>query len=176
MLKTNLFFNYYNAGDRQHEIDKCLDMNIKVFDEVIVIDDRPTFSELFALTKQFPNDINCFCNSDCYFEDISLLQKIKDNECYALTRTDMLGTKYASCSQDAWCFKGEVKNIEMPYTQGLWGIDNRLAAEITNAGYTLKNPSLSIKLIHLHSVDKRDQVRTAQNTVPPPYILIAPTV
>ena len=167
--------NYYQAGDRQHEIDKCLEMNKLVFDEVIIVEGRPTFSELFALTKDYPNGINCFCNSDCYFENTSLLQRIENNDCCALTRDDILPTKYARCSQDAWCFKGVVKPINANFTMGMWGCDNRLAHEIKEAGYNLTNPSLSISIIHLHAVDKRDQVRTEHNTVPPPYLMLTPT-
>ena len=175
MLKTNLFFNYYQAGDRQHEIDKCLEMNKLVFDEVIIVEGRPTFSELFALTKDYPNGINCFCNSDCYFKDTSLLQRIENNDCYALTRDDMLFVpKINSQSQDAWCFKGVIKNIEIPYTQGLWGIDNRIAHEIKEAGYNITNPSLSIPIIHVHAVDNRDYKRTPENTIPPPYLMLKP--
>lgn len=173
-MKKNLFFNYYIDEKRQHEIDKCLEMNKLVFDEVIIVDGRPTFSELFALTKDYPNDINCFCNSDVYFKSTELLEKLGDNDCFALTRDDILPTKYLRCSQDAWCFKGVVKPIKADFWSK-WGSDNRLAHEIKEAGYNITNPSLSISIIHLHAVDNRDQVRTEQNTVPPPYLMLMPT-
>lgn len=176
MSKINLFFNYYQAGDRQHEIDKCLEMNKLVFDEVIIVEGRPTFSELFALTKDYPNDINCFCNSDCYFKDTSLLQRIEHNDCYALTRDDLANdSRYNFQSQDAWCFKGEVKGVNANFTMGLWGCDGSVAAEITNAGYKLINPCYQIILVHLHAIDNRNHKRTAENTVPPPYVFIKPT-
>lgn len=183
-MKVNLFFNWYKCESvqRQLEIDTALKKNREVFDNVILVTGRPTFSELFALTKDYPEDINCFCNSDIYFEDISRLKEIKEEECFALCRWNiwpMVGGKPVlfgrSDSQDSWIFKGTIKPIQADFTQGLWGCDNRLAYEIEKAAYSLKNPSLSIKTIHLHAVDKRSHKRTEQNTVPHPYTIIEPT-
>lgn len=175
---VNLFFNHYQNPSRQHEIDACLSLNRKVFDRVILVPDRPTFSQLFELTKDFPDDINCFCNSDIYFPDVSKLKEIKHNECYALTRWDIVNGREKFFgrrdSQDAWIFRGTVKPITANFTMGKWGADNHIAWLITNAGYALKNPSLSIKIIHLHEKDERQHLRTANNTVPPPYHLIEP--
>lgn len=176
MAKTNLFFNYYDAGDRQHEIDKCLEMNKLVFDEVVIVEGRPTFSELFALTKDYPNDINCFCNSDVYFKSTELLQKLQQNDCFALTRDDLRDdSRYNFQSQDAWCFKGEVKGVEMPYPMGFWGCDNRVVHELQRVGYNVINPSLSITIVHLHAVDNRVYERSEKNTAPPPYAFVKPT-
>lgn len=182
--KLNLFFNLYvsKTRERQKEIEVCLNHNNTVFDRVVIVEGRPTFSELFERSKAFPNDVNCFCNSDIYFdsETAHLLHAIKPNECYALTRYDLIeGEKVffnRSDSQDCWVFRGAIggiKNIDFP--QGRWGCDNRLAHEIFAAGYDIKNPSLSIKTIHLHSVDDRNRVRTKDNTIPPPYYLLNPT-
>ena len=173
---TNLFFNWYEAKERQTEIDNSLFMNRKVFDRVILVNGRPTFSELFELSKQYPNDINCFCNSDVYFTDIKHLHNIKQDECFAITRDDLRNTQYASGSQDAWIFRGVVNPIDAPFTAGKWGSDNRLAYEIKRAGYKITNPSYSINLVHLHAVDNRNHTRTKQNTVPPPYLLIPSTI
>lgn len=172
--KVNLFFNYYQSKDRQHEIDECLNRNKSVFDRVIIIEGRPTFSELFALTKDYPNDINCFCNSDIYFEDVGLLHSIKPDECYALTRDDLRNTVHARGAQDAWIFRGEVRSIKANFTMGMWGCDNHLAWLIQNAKYKVKNPCLSIKIVHLHKEDNRVHKRTKENTVDPPYLLIPP--
>jgi len=118
----NLFFNYYQSPDRQHEIDKCLEMNKLVFDRVILVEGRPTFAELFSLTKDYPNDINCFCNSDVYFESTDLLDKLGDKDCFAITRDDLAkDNRYNFQSQDAWCFRGEVKGVDANFTMGMWG-------------------------------------------------------
>lgn len=179
MIKTNLFFNFYKDNARQHEIDYCLKQNEKVFDRVVIVQGRPTFSQLFELTKQYPNDINCFCNSDIFFTEIESLKSIKENECYALARWDLKGNMPYFInrvdSQDAWVFKGVVNNVEANFTMGKWGCDNRLAYEIQKAGYKVTNPSLSIKTIHVHAIDNRNHKRTEQNTIPPPYLTIKPS-
>lgn len=179
MVKVNLFFNWYKNPERQHEIDFCLQKNREVFDNVTVVQGRPTFDQLFQATKLFSNSVNCFCNSDIYFTDLSQIRNIKENECYALSRYDQKDG-YVSFfnradSQDAWVFKGAVKNVQAPFPMGLWGCDNRLAYEIKRAGYDLKNPSLSIKTIHLHAIDRRNHKRTPENTVPGPYLCLTPT-
>lgn len=174
--KVNLFFNHYDAGDRQHEIDQCLRINKKVFDRVIIVEGRPTFSELFALTKDYPNDVNCFANSDIYFTDLEMIKQIKFNECFALSRNDLRETIHAKGAQDAWIFRGEVKPIKANFTMGKWGADNHIAWLIQNAGYEVKNPCLSINIVHLHKVDNRVHVRTNENTIKPPYLLVKPTL
>ena len=180
-MKVNLFFNHYQdeSIQRQIEIDSCLKRNREIFDNVILVPGRPTFTELFELTKDYPDDINCFCNSDIYFTDISMMPVLKENECWALTRWNHKEGNYTffghADSQDSWVFKGVIKPIKADFTQGMWGCDNRLAHEIEKAGYKLTNPSLSVKTIHLHSVDRRNHKRTEDNTVPPPYTVIQPT-
>lgn len=175
---VNLFFNYYKSKDRQHEIDKCLEMNRKVFDNVIIFSERLTFYEMFNLSKKYPNDINVFCNSDIYFIDTEILKTIKPNQCYALTRWNKTpeGIKFFNRvdSQDAWIFKGVVKDMPVNFTPGLWGCDNRLVYELQRCGYEVLNPSLTIKTIHLHEIDNRNQERTEQNTVKPPYKTLTP--
>lgn len=177
-MKVNLFFNHYKNKDRQHEIDLCLSNNIKIFDDVIIIEGRPTFSELFQLTEKYPNDINCFCNSDIYFNDLSLIRTIKDNQCFALTRYDLKKDEQIflnrNDSQDAWIFKGKIKPIDANFTMGKWGCDNRLAYEIQKAGYYILNPSLSIVTTHVHEIDNRNYLRTEENTIKPPYLTLNP--
>jgi hypothetical protein len=179
-MKVNLFFNHYQSDSRQHEIDECLKKNKEVFDRVAVVSGRPTFKQLFALSEKFPNDINCFCNSDIYFKETELLKSIKENDAYALTRWDQKheGLTFFNRrdSQDAWVFKGVVKPMNVNFYPGMWGCDNRLAYEILRVGYKLTNPSLSIITIHLHESDERNQARTKQNTVPQPYYLLDPCV
>lgn len=177
-MKVNLFFNHFQSDTRQHEIDECFEKNKLVFDRVIKVTGRPTFRELFKLADDYPNDINVFCNSDIYFKEIETLKAIKAHECYALTRWDYKGGKLHFLnrvdSQDAWIFKGTVKDIKANFTSGLWGCDNRLLYEIEQAGYNVLNPSLSIITVHLHQEDNRAYERTRLNTVPPPYKMLKP--
>lgn len=119
--KVNLFFNWYEDNNRQHEIDEALGFNKELFNEVIVVYGRPTFKELFELTKEYPNDINCFCNSDIYFTSLDRIRTIKDNECFAITREDLLNNPNAVGSQDAWVFSGIIKEIDCNFTMGMWG-------------------------------------------------------
>lgn len=180
-MKVNLFFNYYESETRQEEIDLCLAKNRQVFDEVIIIEGNPTFNEMFKITESYPNDINCFCNSDIYFKSIELLRGIKDKECYALTRWDLAkdGKKLTFMnvpdSQDSWVFKGTVRGVNADFTKGKWGCDNRLVHELMVSGYKVINPSLSIVTVHVHQADVRDHTRTVLNTVQPPYKTIKPS-
>lgn len=182
MSKTTLFFNHYQCDSvqRQSEIDMALYRNRQVFDRVIVVEGRPTFSELLAMSKDYPDDINVYCNSDIYFPDVSLLHKIKEGEFFWLTRWDIKKGKEVFFnrrdSADSFIFRGEARNMDVPYHAGMWGIDNRIAHEAQKAGYIVTNPSWSIKTIHLHGVDNRNHVRTSENTVPPPYSVIEPTI
>lgn len=179
---TNLFFNYYESKDRQHEIDLCLEKNREVFDRVILVPGRPTIGDLFAHSQEYPNDINCFCNSDIYFtpESIQQIQRIAGNECYALTRWDIEGSKFKFFnrvdSQDAWIFRGPIKKlVKQDFPLGFWGTDNRLAYELQKVGYRISNPSLSIVTVHVHENEERNHTRTEKNTVPPPYLQLKPT-
>jgi hypothetical protein len=173
----NLFYNYFQS-DRQNELDFCLEKNKQVFDRVIVFEGKHTFEKMFSLAKEFPNDINVFCNSDIYFTETESLNKIKDKECYALTRWDKKGKRIKFFnrpdSQDAWVFRGVPKNIKANFYPGMWGCDNRLAYEIQKAGYKALNPSLTIITVHVHEKDTRNYERTNENTVPPPYVRLAP--
>lgn len=173
-MKINLFFNYYKTDKRQDEIDYCLKMNKQVFDKVIIVSGRPTFKSLFELTKEYPDDINVFCNSDIYFPEVELLRMVNKNECYALTRYEIMRGNVLKHfgridSQDAWVFRGSVKEVNAEFTMGMWGCDNKLAYELERSGYKVLNPSLSIITVHVHKDPARNHNRTEENTVPGPY-------
>ena len=177
-VKTNLFFNYYTDPTRQHEIDYCLKQNEKVFDRVIIVQGRPTFNELFELTKSYPNDINCFCNSDIYFTDTEILKSIKENECYALSRWDLQkdgSIKHFNRrdSFDSYVFRGAIKIVnDCNFTMGIAGCDDSIAERIQRAGYDVKNPSLDIKTVHYHLTGIRTY--NPKQPTPKPYLLIQP--
>jgi hypothetical protein len=178
-MKVNLFFNYYKC-DRQADIDFCLKKNMKVFDNVFVIYGRPTFDYIFNRMREFPKDINVYCNSDIYFESVEELKTMGENKAYCLTRYNLKEDGSVEFfgradSQDAWIFRGAPKEkLKCEHTTGKWGIDNSIAHLIKKAGYEVSNPSLSIRTIHVHPVDNRDHKRTKENTVPPPYLSLQP--
>ena len=198
----NLFVNYYKAKteERQKEIDFCFDKNAKnkAIDNLIVFaklpcsfhdcdelvdTDRPTYQDFFNSALKRPDDINIIANSDIYFDEtIQLVNKIKDNEVYCLTRWEynegniidfnrMHGAP-PEWSSDAWIFKGacrlkdcrEVTAIDqktgkfkkIPFTLGIPGQDNHIAWKFQQAGYSVSNPSKSIKAIHVHKESSRD--------------------
>ena len=92
-MDTSLYINFYidNNSERQSELEHCLDINTRTFDNIIFVLDpddlehldnllesfgerfckyeritiptRPTFNELFALTELNPKDINVVANS-----------------------------------------------------------------------------------------------------------------
>lgn len=179
-MKVNLFYNIYTTDSehRNKELCDCLIRNTAVFDDVIYFYGRPTFKEVFEKMKEFPDDVNVFCNSDIYFESVEDLKNIDANECYALTRWNKKGEEIEFFnridSQDAWVFYGAPRNFFCDFKPGMWGADNRLAYEIFKAGYQLSNPSLRIKTVHVHEVDSRNYTRTKENTVPAPYKTLQP--
>jgi len=173
------YYNPKNI-DREKELNSCIYINCKndliskvyllsqihkrdyLNDNKIIpieIFERPKFIDLFNIINRVSseNDINIIANTDIYFDDsLSLLKNIElYNTCFALTRWDVWRDGRARLtelddSQDCWIFKGKIKDIIGNYSIGVPGCDNRLAHEITESGYYLLNPSISIKTYHLH--------------------------
>lgn len=143
-------------------------------------DERPTFKLFFERINQSSPEgsINIISNSDIYFDEtLELVKGIKENQCYALCRHDRLpdgSIKHwnHADSQDAWVFKGKIKEINADFGFAQPGNDNRLAYLIDEAGYQITNPSLSIRCIHLHNSGIRNY--TPKDTVPGPYKLLPP--
>jgi len=87
----NLFVQVYKSDnkERQKELDTCYAINhkSKLFHKVLTITERLTFEQMFALSKEYPNDINIFANSDIYFDETILHARYMDkNTCWALSR------------------------------------------------------------------------------------------
>ena len=197
----NIFTSYFNHRDpeRKGEFEYCLQMNCenKHIKRVIVFDEsdglpfehkkiiriphgRPTYHDFFALTFQYPNDINIITNSDIFFdESIKKAENIGLKQCYCITRHELVfgravefKTAHKSrvdpqWSQDVWIFLGHatindcdtvlaINNStnnydEIKFQLGLGGCDNVIAKRILQSGYTLKNPYLDILCIHNHA-------------------------
>jgi len=181
-MSINVFSGFYTESnrDRRLELETCLYKNYKnknINFIVLESQDRLKFNDFFSGIRSYggKDDINIICNSDIYFDDTILLtQKILDNQVYALNRWavhpngdcihyDMLG------SSDAWVFRGIPENINGDFYLGYWGCDGRLGHEIVKAGYELLNPSLSIRVLHLHLANIRNY-NALINKVPGPYV------
>ncbi len=140
--------NYYKDKNeaRQLEIDKCLEYNVanphitkivllvetearptieskKI--EVVRVPNRPTFTELFETGNDFSsvNDVIIISNSDIYFDKtIALANEIGENECYALSRWNMVNGElvpfHHSDSQDTWIMRNPIKEVKVDFTLG----------------------------------------------------------
>jgi len=197
---TNIYYNQFTTDDeeRNKELDFCLSQlcNNESIDNVYVLGMenpkhpkckkvtvklQPDFDFFFKTINIYTakDDINIIINSDCYIEKQSI-DLIKENlthdKCYCLTRYDMNKSGELSFydridSQDAWCFKGAIKKAEADFSMGMPGCDNALCYILDNAGYEVLNPSLDIKVIHLHLSLKRNY----KMRVDLPYKLLKPT-
>jgi hypothetical protein len=185
----NLFITYYKDQNprRQKELDFCLMHNLKnPLLNTIVFErqDRLPFSFYFGKINKISSndDINIIANSDIYFDDtLKLAENINANNCYALSRWDdtpdgKSNFFHREDSQDVWIFKGKIKNnLFGDFLLGLCGCDNRLAFEISKAGYKISNPGLSIRAHHYHMSHIRNYImRDKRYIVPGPYMKVEP--
>lgn len=192
-----------NDRQREHEIRTCLERNLtnRLIDRIYVLEEgdhgfkvasgkaalvrmnvQPTFSMIFSIVnnESSQEDINIIANSDIYFdeESISYIKAYLSSEkCFALTRWNIIQGQpvfmNARDSQDTWCFKGHIRPIEANFKMGFAGCDNSLALKIQEAGYTVTNPSWTIKTYHLHESIHRGWY--GKETIPPPYLLLEPS-
>lgn len=199
-MKIQLFTNWYKAKNpiRNVENETCLRINLDnpmISRIYLLCDDgrefpshkkivgirtpRPTFNLFFTAINSSDPDISIVANSDIYFDrSLEYLKLLKEKECFALTRWTLVdGIPFffnRQDSQDAWIFKGMV-NVHAPFETGRLGCDNRIAYELFNAGYTVTNPSLTIKAFHLHSeVREENENHDKSKTIPPPYGYVLP--
>lgn len=139
-------------------------------DKVIptVITKRLTYGDYFDFINQktLPDDVNAIVNTDCCFDQSTshLLDKIAADEAWCLSRWDVKSLNpfesvpldWNPFSQDAWIFRGKVRNIPIcNWNLGVQGCDSRISHEIRMAGYTVRNPMKSVKLHHIHMCGKR---------------------
>ena len=199
-MRICLFTSWYTTKDTERgmENETCLRINLEnpyIKKVYLFCDDgrdfpihkkivgirgsRATYNDFFKTVNESNPDISIVANSDIYFDkSLEYLKLLKGNECYTLTRWDIVDGSPVffnrQDSQDAWIFKGKV-NVHAPFETGRLGCDNRIAYELTNAGYTVTNPSLTIKAIHLHSeVREENENHDKSKTIPPPYTYVLP--
>lgn len=199
---VNLLISFYEDSNivRQKELSEALQLNlenrlidriflvseqtsISIVDkkiEIVRVDIRPTYNDFFRLTHKYSNDINIIANSDIWFDEENI-QKLKDyrwrhREVFALTRWTTKNEFYGHpFSQDCWIINGRIETLEQAnFSLGKPGCDGKISYLLSNSGYQVRNPSLSIKSYHNHFSEIRKY--TTQDTLPKPYKNLTPTL
>ncbi len=158
-------------------------MNKKI--KTVLIHSRPFYNVFFNLINQNTGskDWNIIANSDIFFDETIGTLSDKYNGlnklCLALTRWDIqkdgsINFLNRRDSQDAWLMQGMVsEKVNGDFTMGQAGCDNAIAERFKRVGYSVINPSKSIKAYHLHNSGVRNYNPSVK--VPQPYHLINPT-
>lgn len=163
-MRKYLFVNLYDAGQqRNDEFAECLEKNKKVFDKIFVLSDLwyqgvenipckgvSTIDEFAGEINKHNGEINVIANADVWFKELPDLSGMTDNTMYALTRYEDGCFFCRQDSADAWIFKGKVTLKGCNFRLGLRGTDNALAARALKCGYRVVNPSLDIRINHVH--------------------------
>lgn len=147
---------------------------------------RPTFDAIFAEVNRRvgPGDLSLVANGDIYFDPtMNLLRhwRIPEATCLALSRWDVqpdgsLRLVELGDSQDCWVFRGPVRPVRGAFPMGANDCDNKIAWELEQAGYRVINPSLSLRVCHLHLCGYRSyQVGTPPDFgIRPPFRYVEP--
>jgi len=140
--------------------------------EEILVNKRPKFSDFVRVAnRESENDVKIIANSDIYFDDTLQIvpNSIKSNEVYCLTRWDeekgSIQFYNNFKSQDAWFFQDKLTKNIGDYFMGLPGCDNRFAKELLDSGRKIKNPSLTIRAIHVHGSNLRNYNKSADRVI-----------
>jgi glycosyltransferase involved in cell wall biosynthesis len=145
---------------------------------------RPTYSDFFILGNIYsnPDDVIIVSNLDIYPQEgmRKHIKSIKHGQCYALSRWDIDTHGRAvhfdrKDSQDVWIFKSRIQTdkIKADFFIGVPGCDNRIASIIAAAGYSVTNPSKTIRFNHLHNTNIRNYDQ--KDAIKGPYLLPVPT-
>jgi hypothetical protein len=145
---------------------------------------RPTYKDLIKFANELttdPKDNTVICNSDISFNNslIPLSRVLRSNVCAALSRWDLGrdGTPrcyYTPYSQDAWVFSGKIRDFECNFNIGIPGCDNRFMHELSEVGYKVINPALTIRSYHHHNASDRNYGGDKTKSVAPPYLGMYP--
>jgi len=183
-------------------IDSCVvisDVPVPVHDKLTVVSSvllkpcchpsgRPTFGQVLALLREISadDDINVICNSDIYFDQsLEACNSLTKTQAYCLgrwnTRRDgQIVLWDISYGQDAWFFRGPPsEELVADFPFGYPGCDNRFAWDTAMAGYSVRNPALTIKAIHKHASEIRNYPASqpkgeCKERIPKPYLCIEP--
>jgi len=173
------WFNCKDETRKQELID-CINHNLKIgFDEIIIYNDsveytfygeniknistnkRITYRDYIKVVND-PNNYGAlvfFTNTDIKLDEniLTLDQVIKEKMLICLSRYENNGllTDSPWCSQDVWALLSQpihmsvVHQCDIPL--GLPGCEIRFSEIIFNVGFSVFNPCLDLKNIHVHS-------------------------
>ena len=190
-MSINVFAGYYEDPNpkRNIELQECVVRNIEntLINYVLIESkDRLKYNDFFKVINEYSSisDVNVITNLDIYIdqETCHLMNRIKEKQMFALCRweKDRSGRiVFANRpdSQDAWVFRGHVTGVNCDFHLGYAGCDNRVAKVFEDHGWSVTNPSKSIKTIHIHTSNVRNYLSGNKRTlvVPGPYLTISPT-
>jgi hypothetical protein len=151
---------------------------------------RPTYWDAFKAAWKYKKRIFnrkksllIVCNSDIYISSDSINKmycRVNKKTCLALSRWNAFVTENLTIdyelfnrrdSQDTWVFFNSIKKGRYRIPIGIQGCDNRIAKELTRAGYDVKNPSLTIVTNHLHLSEVRTYTDSSKR-IKGPYFLV----
>jgi len=119
---------------------------------------RLTFADAFHYANhRFFDQVCVLANSDIAFDrTLSKAGKLKRGHFLALSRHDQVNgqwqlTSQPIASQDCWAFRTPVEVPGSEIQLGTNGSDNRIAAQIKQAGYSIRNCPSEIKIYHWDS-------------------------
>ena len=139
---------------------------------------RPTFRDCIKIANlEVANSKQVIiCNSDIYFDDSIefITEQLNSNTVLALTRWDLNSSGEIEFfrnlkSQDSWVFNTALPEDIGNYYFGHLGCDNKFNYELVDREFEVKNPSFSIRSIHLHISSERTYIDNNIERIPPPY-------
>jgi hypothetical protein len=163
--------------------DEWLPKNEKI--KIRRIFNRPSYQNYFDWISELTTgaDISIIANSDIYFDQqLSLFSYWKiPSECvlvlarWDVTQSDKPTLVDRNDSQDAWVFKGPLRNVQADFPVGIPRCDNRFLHELKKAGYEVINPAFSVRAYHLHAGTRPEyQNENLEHFVEPPYAYLWP--
>jgi len=146
---------------------------------------RPTYRDYFDLIAIMANehDISVVSNTDIFFDhQLKLFTHwwMPQDTVFALSRWDLKNNARPRLydhndSQDAWIFRGLPRDVYGNFPVGTPRCDNRIAAEFAKAGYSVLNPSFSLRCYHVHESPPRPYLESEHSEkIPPPYKYVWP--
>jgi|694.fasta_scaffold19606_11 hypothetical protein len=167
----NYFYVYLENDNGKKILNEIKNNNIIE----VILNKRPTYQDIFDTSNIISNEsINILINSDIFFDEtIKLVQNIKDDEFYAITRYELNGnlfwiiqdniSKDFPYSQDCWVWCNSAKFKNSNFYLGQPGCDNKIVNEAYIAGYKIKNPCYDIKTYHNHASNIRNGTSHSNN-------------
>jgi hypothetical protein len=128
---------------------------------------RPTFRQLFDFTDRYFRDtIACIANADIAFDETLAdgTRDLPEDVFLALSRIETTPASHDPCgrimnqfglpnffSADAWIYRAPLRySFRCDYPIGSFHCDSYLNHHISESGYKLYNPCLSINCFHIH--------------------------